>query len=173
MTKNLEPRYNEIIHLVTLILPERGMRMFTMMTNNIPQSTQKELEKLFSKLTPLMKKNAKYMMFAVPLLIIAFTNFIFFIFLDGFSEGMLITAIVYAVMAAIGMALFKETKYLKKEIKEIELEHVIGRIKDSDIINDYRKKNYTDQIKSEPKLAIQTFISFLQEENERKKIIEN
>lgn len=147
--------------------------MFSIMTNEIPQSIQKELEKLFSKLSPLMKKNAKYMMFAVPLLIISFTNFIFFIIFDGFSEDMITTAIIYAVMAAIGMALFKETKYLKKEMKQLEMDHVLKRIKDSDVINDYRKKNYTDQIQSDPKLAIQTFIAFLQEENERKRIIEN
>ncbi len=51
--------------------------MFSFITNEIPSFMKIELEKLFQKINPLINKNAKYMMFAVPLLFISIFNLIF------------------------------------------------------------------------------------------------
>lgn len=132
-----------------------------------------ELEKLFNKINPLIKKNAKYMMFAIPLLFISVFNLIFFLFFGGFSNGMVAVGVVYALMAAVGMALYKESKHIKKEIKKLEMEHMVTRIEKSDILNEHKKRDYISLIKSQPKMGIQTFINFLTEENDRRKMMED
>ncbi|GAE91913.1 hypothetical protein JCM21714_883 [Gracilibacillus boraciitolerans JCM 21714] len=128
---------------------------------------------MFKKLNPLIKKNTKYMMFAVPLLFMSIFNLIFFLFFGGFANGMFAIAVVYALMAAVGMALYKESKHIKKKIKELEMEHMVTRIKKSDVINDYKKDDYISLIKSQPGIGIQTFMNFLTEENERKRMMED
>ncbi|UOQ48473.1 DUF5392 family protein [Gracilibacillus caseinilyticus] len=147
--------------------------MFSFFTNDVPSFMKIELEKLFNKISPLMKKNARYMMFAMPLLLISILNLIFFLFFGGFDNGMLAIVIVYALMAAVGLALYKESKHIKKKIRELEMEHIVSRIEKSNIVNDYQKKDYISLIKSHPKMGLQTFLNFLNEENERKKMMED
>ncbi|MFC4401878.1 DUF5392 family protein [Gracilibacillus xinjiangensis] len=140
------------------------------MTTEIPLFIKKELENLFAKIGPLMKKNTKYMMFATPLIAISFFNLIFFLFFGGFQNDMLAALFIYALMASVGLALFKESKRIKKQIKELEMEHIVNRIEKSDFINDYKKKDYISLIKNQPRMGIQTFMNFLTEENERKRM---
>ncbi|MGP4042440.1 DUF5392 family protein [Gracilibacillus sp. D59] len=146
--------------------------MVSFFTNGIPTFMKTELEKLFHKINPLIKKNAKYMMFAVPLLFISIFNLFFFLFFDGFSNGMVAVAVVCALMAAVGMALYKESKHIKKKIRELEMEHIVTRIEKSNVMNELKKKDYISLIKSQPKMGIQTFINFLTEENDRRKMME-
>ncbi|WP_058306552.1 DUF5392 family protein [Gracilibacillus massiliensis] len=147
--------------------------MFSFISKELPSFMKLELEKLFQKINPLIKKNTKYMMFAVPLLFISLFNLIFFLFFGGFSNGMFAIAVVYALMAAVGLALYKESKHIKRKIKELEMEHMVTRIKKSDVINDYKKKDYISLIKSQPRMGIHTFMNFLTEENDRKKMMED
>lgn len=148
------------------------MEMFSFMTSEIPSFIKIELEKLFHKLSPLMKKNTKYMMFAMPLLFISVFNLIFFLFFGGFENGMTTIILVYALMAAVGMALYKETKHIKKKILALEVEHIVTRIEKSEVMNDYKKKDYISLIKNQPKIGIQTFMNFLTEEHERRKMMQ-
>ncbi|QGH33851.1 hypothetical protein GI584_07375 [Gracilibacillus salitolerans] len=147
--------------------------MVSFFTNNIPTFMKIELEKLFHKINPLIKKNAKYMMFAIPLLLISILNLIFFLFFDGFANGMVAIVIVYALMAAVGLALYKESKHIKRKIKQLEMEHIVTRIEKSDVMNEYKKKDYISLLKSQPKMGLQTFINFLTEENDRRKMMED
>ncbi|SFL54650.1 hypothetical protein SAMN04487943_102156 [Gracilibacillus orientalis] len=147
--------------------------MVSFFTNDIPTFMKIELEKLFHKINPLIKKNSRYMMFAIPLLLISIFNFIFFLFFGGFSNGMLAVVVVYALMAAVGMALYKESKQIKKKIKQLEMEHIVTRIEKSEVMNEHKKKNYISLIKSQPKMGLQTFINFLTEENDRREMIED
>ena len=146
--------------------------MVSFFTSNIPAFMKGELEKLFHKINSLIKKNAKYMMFAVPLLFISVFNLIFFLFFGGFSNGMVAVVVVYALMAAVGMALYKESKHIKKKIQQLEMEHIVTRIEKSDILNEHKKKDYISLIKAQPKMGLQTFINFLTEENDRRKMTE-
>ncbi|WP_066192034.1 MULTISPECIES: DUF5392 family protein [Gracilibacillus] len=139
--------------------------MFSYFAKDLPVFMKKELEGLFEKLTPLLKKNAKYKMFALPLLFFSVINLILWLMMDGLAYGFLI---VYALIAAIGVALYKESRHIKKQIRTIEQEHMVDRIQTSDVINDYQKKDYISIIKSQPRLSLQTFLQFLTEENDRK-----
>lgn len=139
--------------------------MFSYFAKDLPVFIKKELEGLFEKLTPLLKKNAKYKMFALPLLIFSVINLILWLVMGGLAYGFLM---VYALIAAIGVALYKESRHIKKQIRTIEQEHMVDRIQTSDVINDYQKKDYISMIKSQPRLSLQTFLQFLTEENDRK-----
>ncbi|MDX8044504.1 DUF5392 family protein [Gracilibacillus sp. S3-1-1] len=145
----------------------------TSLFNNIPAFMKNELEKLFAKINPLMKKNAKYMMFAMPLLFISVFNLIFFLFFGGFENSMLAIPVIYALMAAVGLALYKESKHIKKEIRQLETEYIVTRIEKSSILNERKKKDYISIIKTQPKLNLQTFMNFLTEENDRRKMMED
>ncbi|MFC4388707.1 DUF5392 family protein [Gracilibacillus marinus] len=144
--------------------------MFSFMTNEIPTFMRTELEKLFTKIGPLMKKNTKYMMFATPLILISVFNLVYFLFFEGLSNEIMTVTLIYALLAAIGFALYKESKRIKKQIKKLELEHIVKRIEKSDVMNEYKKKDYISLIMNQPRLGLQTFMNFLTEEEQRKQM---
>lgn len=139
--------------------------MFSYFAKDLPIFVKTELERLFEKLSPLMRKNAKYRIFSLPLLFISILNLLFWLFIDGLDRGLLI---VYALIAAIGLALYKESSHIKKQNSAIEKEHIVNRIQTSDIINDYKKKDYLSMLETQPRMRLHTFLQFLTEENERK-----
>ncbi|WP_163538030.1 DUF5392 family protein [Gracilibacillus sp. YIM 98692] len=146
--------------------------MISFIKGDVPPFIKMELETLFQKLSPLIKKNTQYIIFALPLLFISVFNLIFFLFFGGFSNGVMAILLVYALMASVGLALYKESKHIKKQIRSLEIEHMVKRIQKSEVVNRYQKDNYITVIKNNPRLSLHTFMSFLAEENERQKITE-
>ncbi|GAA0480070.1 hypothetical protein GCM10008986_00710 [Salinibacillus aidingensis] len=139
-----------------------------MMFKHMPNFVKKELEAISETIEPYIKKHSKYIIFAIPLMTFAIFNLLFYLFTGGWYLNMLPTLAIYALMAAIGLALYKESKHVKKQIETISTEQMIKRIKKSEHMNDYSKTEYIKSIKEQPKYGFQSFINFLNEENQRK-----
>ncbi|MRG85877.1 DUF5392 family protein [Salinibacillus xinjiangensis] len=142
--------------------------MNPMMFKHMPGFVKKELEAISEVLHPYLKKHSKYLVFALPLLTFSVFNLFFYLITGNLYLDMIPTLAIYALMASIGLALYKESRYVKKEIENIGMEHMINRIKNSEHMNDYSKESYINTIKEQPKLGFQPFIDFLTEEHQRK-----
>ena len=113
------------------------------------------------------------MFISIPLLSISIINLFFMLIITGYSQDMMIALGVYALLGVIGAALYKESKHVHKEIRQIGMDHIIKRIKASEHVNDYAKDKYINNIKAKPKFSLQTFFNFLSEEHRRKQMTEN
>ncbi|CQR47881.1 hypothetical protein BN1058_02213 [Paraliobacillus sp. PM-2] len=142
--------------------------MNPLLFENMPPFIRREMEKITQQIQPLMKKNSKYMMFAFPLMLVGGFNLVVMFFQGGFSFDMLPITGIYALSAAIGIALFKESKFMNKKIHQIGKEHIIERIKMSRIIGDDKKNVYIKMVKNQSKMSLQVFFNFLTEENQEK-----
>lgn len=140
---------------------------------NLPSFIRHELEIITNAIQPKMKKFSKYRFFSIPLIIIPAMNLLMLLIAGEWYVDSLPILSIYALMAAIGMALYKESKVIQKEIEKISVEHMIKRINKSELLNEHAKKNYIETIKSQPKISFQAFMEFLNEEHERKGIFEN
>ncbi|GGM19809.1 hypothetical protein GCM10011351_02090 [Paraliobacillus quinghaiensis] len=140
--------------------------MNPLLFNNMPPFIKKEMEKITEQIQPLMKKNSKYVMFAFPLMLVGGINLLILFIQNTWSLDM-VTGI-YALMTAIGLALYKESKHMNKRIHQIGKEHMIERIKTSRIIADEKKKAYVKLVKEQSKMSLQTFFNFLNEENKER-----
>jgi nucleoid-associated protein YejK len=74
-----------------------------------------------------------------------------------------------ALCGAFGMALIKETRFFNIEIQRIGNQHIIERINNSSYLTEVRKKEYIRWVKEQPFIAMNTFIDFLNEEENKKK----
>ncbi|WP_188456283.1 DUF5392 family protein [Virgibacillus oceani] len=136
---------------------------------NVPNFIKREMEKLQEVIAPLMKKVSKFTMWSFPLIAISIINLFFLLFVVP-GERSLVALVIYAAIGAIGMALFKEAKAHKKEIRKISNDYIIERIQKSDIASEHRKNEYITLVKSQPVKAVYHFVSFLEEEN---RIVQN
>jgi len=147
------------------------MNQFT--TKGMPSFIERELEIIEELVKPKLKKSSIYMFISIPLLSISIINLFFMLIITGYNQDMMIALGVYALLGAIGAALYKESRHVNKEIWQIGLDHIIQRIKSSQHVNDYTKDKYVNNIKAKPKFGLQTFFNFLSEEQRRKKMMEN
>ncbi|HLR60934.1 MAG TPA: DUF5392 family protein [Lentibacillus sp.] len=143
------------------------------MSKGMPTFIEKELEIIDELVKPKLKKSSKYMFVALPLLSISIINLFFMLVIEGYSQDMMLALGIYALLGAIGAALYKESKHMNKEIRQIGMDHIIKRIKESEHVNDYMKNQYINNVKAKPKFSMQTFFNFLSEEHRRKKMMEN
>lgn len=143
--------------------------MNNFMMKNMPAFIEKEIEVVTDKLKPLLKKGSRYTLFAMPLIAVSFVNLLLLLIQGGWNLDNLPILGIYALMAAIGIALYKESKHVKKEIQQIGMEHFIKRINNSEHVNDYQKQEYINTIKNKPKFGFHTFLNFLTEEDQRKR----
>lgn len=132
--------------------------------NNMSTSVRNEIEKLQEIIFPLMKKTSRYVIWSFPLLGIALVNLVWLVLFAPSSTGTMIMSGVYALMGAIGMALFKESKINKKKMRKIGNEYMIERIEKSVYVSEGRKKEYIKFIQKQPIKATSSFIQFLNEE---------
>lgn len=139
----------------------------------MPSFIEKELEIIDDMVKPKLKKSSLYMFISIPLLSVSIINLFFMLIITGYSRDMLIALGIYALLGAVGAAIFKESKHVNKEIRDIGMDHIIKRIKDSEHVNDYMKDKYINNVKAKPKFSMQTFFNFLTEEHQRKKMMEN
>ncbi|WP_077324693.1 DUF5392 family protein [Virgibacillus siamensis] len=142
--------------------------MNNFMMTNVPAFIEKEMQAMTEMIKPQLKKSSRYSLIALPLLAISITNLFFSLISGGWTLDNMVILGIYALMAAVGIALFKESKHVKKEMYKIGMEHMIERINESEHVNDYSKEKYIRNIKAQPKFGMQTFFDFLTEENSRK-----
>ncbi|RYG71991.1 hypothetical protein EU245_12280 [Lentibacillus lipolyticus] len=143
------------------------------MSKGMPTFIERELEIIDELVKPKLKKSSKYMFVAIPLLSISIINLFFMLVINGYTQDMLMTIGVYALLGAIGAALYKESRHVNKEIRQIGMDHIIERIKKSEHVNDYTKDKYIQSVKAKPKFSMQTFFNFLSEEHQRKQRMED
>ncbi|GAA0440065.1 hypothetical protein GCM10008983_16280 [Lentibacillus halophilus] len=143
------------------------------MSKGMPAFIERELEIIDELVKPKLKKSSKYMVVSIPLLSISIINLFFMLVINGYTQDMLITIGVYALLGAIGAALYKESRHVNKEIRQIGMNHIIERIQQSDHVNDYTKDQYIANVKAKPKFSMQTFFNFLSEEHKRKQTMED
>ncbi|WP_256860534.1 DUF5392 family protein [Paraliobacillus ryukyuensis] len=142
--------------------------MNPLLFENMPPFIKREMEKITEQIQPLMKKNSKYVMFAFPLMIVGGFNLLLTFFDGGVGFDQLLVPSIYALITAIGIALYKESKHVNKQIHRIGKEHMIERIETSSIIADDKKNAYINMVKKQSKMSLQIFINFLTEENKQK-----
>ncbi|HZG70245.1 MAG TPA: DUF5392 family protein [Chondromyces sp.] len=139
------------------------------MMNKMPGFIQKEIEQMQNILSPLIKRASKYMWWSIPLISISFFNLFLLLFVSPPTEHRMVTIFIYALIGAIGMALRKEMKNHTKKMEQVSADYMVERIKKSDKVSAYRKKEYVHSIKEQPKKAIHYFINFLNEEENKRK----
>lgn len=142
--------------------------MNPLLFENMPPFIKREMEKITEQIQPLMKKNSKYVMFAFPLMIVGGFNLLLTFFDGGVGFDQLLVPSIYALITAIGIALYKESKHVNKQIHRIGKKHMIERIETSSIIADDKKNAYINMVKKQSKMSLQIFINFLTEENKQK-----
>lgn len=133
---------------------------------NLPHFVMREIEKLEEIIAPLLKKASRYYLWSIPLVFVSLFNLIFLLIFDSNNiSSMLPVVIIYAVLGALGLALFKESKYKRKEIEKLSSKYIIDRMNKSVVITENVKNEYISMVKNKPANAIEYFIRFLQDEN--------
>ncbi|MGE7184663.1 DUF5392 family protein [Peribacillus sp. NPDC006672] len=136
--------------------------------NNIPRFMQSEIEKLQSKLSPLLKKNMKYSFFSTVMIGFSIINLFFLLFKNDSYPISKIALAIYALVGAVGFALLKENKHNQKEIAKMSQQYMLERMKESNYLTDARKSNYYKKVNEQPLSAMNVFLEFLAEEQQRK-----
>jgi hypothetical protein len=139
----------------------------------MPNYIKGELEQLQEVIGPYMKKISKYSIWTLPLLLVSSFNLIFMVITGGLNRENVIAIGLFALMGAVGAALFKEVRIQQKELHKRSAIYMIDRIEKSEIANDYNKNQYIKLIKNQPaSKTINHFINFLIEENNRKRLLD-
>ncbi|GAA4071034.1 YwnF family protein [Amphibacillus indicireducens] len=133
----------------------------------LPHFIKKEMDSISEKIRPIMKKVSTYYIFGFPLMLIGMLNILFLIFDHNITVDNYIVPVVYAFFAALGLAMFNESRLLKKEIHEVGKDYIIERINQSEIMEDDEKNRYIASVRNQVKMDLQPFFKFLTEENKR------
>ncbi|WP_028784797.1 DUF5392 family protein [Thalassobacillus devorans] len=137
---------------------------------DMPNSVKREVEELEKKLSPVTKKASKYVFLSFPLIAIAAVNLLTLLFMVPEEEVRLSAIAIYALVGAVGMALSKEAKHKQEEIQKRSVDYIIERIRKSNIATERAKRDFTDQVKSQPMNAMKHFVAFLEEEKRQEKL---
>ncbi|GGC99317.1 hypothetical protein GCM10007216_32620 [Thalassobacillus devorans] len=137
---------------------------------DMPNSVKQEVEELERNLSPVTKKAAKYVFLSFPLIAISVVNLLTVLFMLPDEQVNWISVGIYALIGAVGMALSKEAKHKQIEIQERSVSYIVERIRRSDVATEQAKKDYTDQVKSQPINAMKHFVAFLEEEKRQEKL---
>ncbi|WP_121613381.1 YwnF family protein [Mesobacillus foraminis] len=141
--------------------------------NQMPSNIKREIEQLQKILSPLMKKISKYAFWTMPLMGISIMNLGYLLFFGQVTRESIPAVIIFAVIGALGFALFKEVKLQQKELQKLSSIYIIERINKSEIATDNHKKEYISLIKEQPESkAMSHFINFLMEEDQRKQMLQ-
>lgn len=146
---------------------ERCTKMNSAQFERLPHFIKKEMESISEKIRPLMKKVSTYYIFGLPLMLTGILNILFYLFDDGTNMDDYLVLILYTFLAALGLALFNESRLLKKEIHQVGKDYIIERINKSELMEDDEKNRYIASVKQQVKMDLQPFFRFLAEENKR------
>ncbi len=135
--------------------------------DKFPAYARIELEKIQLLVAPLVKKSTMYRIVSILLMSVSFTNLAFILW--GETNYTMIALGVFSVLAAIGMALYKEAVYQNREIQKTSLEYIKGRMQRSTTLPQVTRDHYMEQIDIEPRNAIPMFFEFLNKEERMRK----
>ncbi|MEB1807108.1 MAG: YwnF family protein, partial [Bacillaceae bacterium] len=135
--------------------------------DHVSSYTKKEFEKMQSRISPLVKKSTIFTVASISLISISFINLYYLLF--GHVSNMVLT-VVFSILGAVGMALYKEVKFQNKEIYNTSINYIKERIMKSEIVPDYTRDRFIEKVSSEPMNAFQTFSEFLHQEERMKKL---
>ncbi|SEM21649.1 hypothetical protein SAMN05192533_101453 [Mesobacillus persicus] len=139
---------------------------------DLPNHIKKEIDKLQEVLHPISKKITRYSIWTFPLIAVSIFNLAGLFLFGQVNQESAPMILFLAIMGAIGMALYKEIKIQRKEIKKLSAEYMVERIKNSEVANEYRKKEYIALIQEQSiNKMIAHFIHFLNEEDRRKNMM--
>ena len=141
--------------------------MLPIKTDHVSSYTKKEFEKMQSRISPLVKKSTIFTVASISLISISFINLYYLLF--GHVSNMVLT-VVFSILGAVGMALYKEVKFQNKEIYNTSINYIKERIMKSEIVPDYTRDRFIEKVSSEPMNAFQTFSEFLNQEERMKKL---
>lgn len=131
---------------------------------DLPVFVKGELEKLEGKIAPMMKKAAKYALFSYPMIFISLINLFILIFFVSEPHNSAVSIVIYAAIGAIGMALGREGKLLRKDVAEKMMNYIIERMTKSETVADEVKNRYIFFVREQPARMLAHFIDFLKEE---------
>lgn len=135
-----------------------------------PLYIKREFEKLNTRLIPLMKKTIFLGAFSVPLITFSFIGLYFIFVMTSFSGDMAVGIVLFALAGALGLALFRESLHKGKEMRKTSLVYMKERVANSDRLPEETKLQYVKQLQMNPQKSYETFVRFLQhEENIRKR----
>lgn len=142
--------------------------MQTMNSKALPPFIQQEMDKIAEKIRPLMKKVSLYHMIGLPMLIFGVMNMALPFLSSNFQvESMLIPAI-YALVAAVGVALFKESRFLRKQVHLVTINYMKDRIKKSQVFEASEKDRFLRKVSERKTMDLPAFFQFLTEEHKRR-----
>ncbi|GEL08001.1 DUF5392 family protein [Salisediminibacterium halotolerans] len=130
-----------------------------------------EVDALQKMLAPKMKKSLLYGAIAIPLIISSVFNLYFLLVHVPSGAEMVWFLLLFAVLGAVGMALFKESKFLTNDMRSESYVYMQERVKNSSLLNQELIDRYIHDLQSEPKKAMDTFIMFLEHEERVKRLM--
>lgn len=142
--------------------------MNNFIVKQLPSYIEREMEIITDRVKPLLKKSTMYSFLAIPISMVSLINIFFLLVYKGVNQEVMGSLIVFSLLGAIGIALFKESKFLQKEIQQMSNQYIMDRISKSEYVLDYQKNEFITLIKEKPILGFSTFVHFLEEENKRK-----
>jgi nucleoid-associated protein YejK len=146
--------------------------MANMKIPDMPNHVKKEVERLQEILNPIMKKVAKYTMWTLPLVVFSLFNLLSLLFFGALNRDNLPMILFFALTGAVGMALYKEVRIQRNEIKKISAKYIIERIRTSEVATESHKNQYIALVKNQPLgKMINHFIMFLNEEENRRRLL--
>jgi len=146
--------------------------MVNMKIPDMPSHVKKEIEKLQEILYPIMKKVAKYTMWTLPLVVFSLFNLLSLIYFGALNRDNLPMILFFALTGAVGMALYKEVRIQRNEIKKLSAKYMIERIKKSEVATESHKNQYIALVKDQPiGKMVNHFIMFLNEEENRRRLL--
>ena len=134
----------------------------------MPSYVEREMEIIKDHVKPLLKKTSTYSLIAIPISMMSLINLFFLLVYNGVNKEVMGSLIVFSIIGAVGIALFKESKFLRKEIQQKTNKYITDRITKSEYVLDYQKKEFIKLINERPILGFNRFVNFLEEENKRK-----
>ncbi|MCR4371903.1 YwnF family protein [Bacillus amyloliquefaciens] len=136
----------------------------------LPGFIKKEIQKIQIAIAPLMKKSIIYRFLAFPLAAFSLFHLASLLIQAPSGRGALVSAGIFALLAALGLAFFKEAGYQRKQVQKTIRLYMLNRIRKSDILSEERKSAYTRLIAEEPS-SMKSFIEFLTEEDRKKEML--
>lgn len=139
---------------------------------NYPVYIRKELENMQASIKPLIKKALIYGFISIPLFGIAVFNLYYIIFDASVTENITTLLILFSVIGALGLALFKESRLKNKEAQESSLKYIRDRMAKSEVVHEDLKEGYLRKLKVEPFNQFNLFSEFLAQEERIRRLNE-
>lgn len=142
--------------------------MQTINPKTLPPFIQQEMDKIATLIRPLMKKVSLFYMIGLPLLIVGSLNMVLPFLSSEFNALSSSSKIIYALVAAVGLSLFRESQFLRKQMHQTVKRYIEERIKNSIVLKEHEKTRYVTRVNKQKQMDLPLFFHFLTEEHKRK-----